>query len=110
MNVSTDVVNGDVAVIRYDGRLDMLTAPRLRRTIQSLTEHGARNIVLDFSAIPFLDPTGLGAILGGLKSARAVGGDLRLAALGAQPSLVMRITKLDSVLPSYKSAESAYAA
>jgi anti-sigma B factor antagonist len=110
MPFPTDVINGDVVVIRCNGRLDMLTASRMRRAVQSLTEHGAKKLVLDFSAIPFLDTTGLGAIIGGLKSARAAGGDLRLTALGTQPSLVIWLTELDSVLPSHESAESAYPA
>ncbi len=105
----TEVIEGDVAVIHGNGRLNMVSAPWLDRILQSVIDHGSKKIVVDLSDIQFLDPTGLGVIIRGVKAARAVGGDLRLAAAGVQPSLVLQVSHLDRLLPSYETPHRAFA-
>ena len=104
----SDVIDHDVAVIRASGRLNMLAAARLAWTVRSILNEGRSRIVLDLSAVDFLDSTGLGAVIGGMKAARAAGGDLRLVAPGEQPSLVLALTQLNRVMPSYPDVDSAY--
>ena len=104
----TDVIHHDVAVIRGNGRLNMLTASRLDRTVKNVMDRGSTRIVLDLSRVEFLDSTGLGAIISGMKAARAKGGDLRLVAPGPQPTLVLTMTHLDRVLQPYRDVESAF--
>ena len=108
MPFSAEVIGGDVAVIRGSGRLNMLTAPRLDMVLQSVIDRGVQKIVIDLTNIRFLDATGLGAIIRGLKAARALGGDLRLAATGAQPSLVLETSHVDGLLPSHQDPHQAF--
>jgi anti-sigma B factor antagonist len=89
----------DWTVVRVGGELDIATTPRLReQLVAAIAERGA-NVVLDLSGVAFLDSTGLGVLVGVLKRARTLGGDLRLA--GAQPAVrrVFEITALDRTLP-----------
>jgi anti-sigma B factor antagonist len=108
MYFPTDVIHQDVAVIRGNGRLNMLTAARLNRTVENVMDQGRTKIVLDLSRVESLDSTGLGAIIAGMKAARAEGGDLPLVAPGPQPTLVLTMTHLDRVLQPYRNVESAY--
>jgi anti-anti-sigma factor len=108
MDFPIDVIDHDVAVIRATGRLNMLTAARLKRTVLSVLDQGGAKVVLDLSAVEFLDSTGLGAIIAGMKAARIEGGDLRLVAPGPQPSLVLTLSNLDRAIPSYLDVHSAY--
>jgi anti-sigma B factor antagonist len=55
----------------------------------------------------FVDSSGLGALVSGLKSARQAGGDLRLVAPSEQVSMVLRLTNLDRVLQPRASVEEA---
>jgi anti-sigma B factor antagonist len=55
-----------------------------------------------------VDSSGLGALIGCLKSARQAGGDLRIAQPTAQVTMVLQLSNLDRVLKSYGSAEEAY--
>ena len=68
MESATDMVDGDVAVIRR--RHNMVTAPSARRGRNTVIDRGSRKVVLNLSAIEFMDSTGLGAIIVGLKRAR----------------------------------------
>ena len=110
MYFPTDVSQGEVVAIRARGRLNMLTAPRLSRTIRSTMAGGATRIALDLSEVESLDSSAIGAIIAGMTATRAEGGDLRLVAPGPQPSLVLELTHLDRVLLSFASVEATWAA
>ena len=64
-------------------------------------------LIVDLGETTFLDSSGLGALIGGLKAARQAGGDLRLARPGEQARVVLQLTALDRVLPAYESVAQA---
>lgn len=97
-------------VIEPHGQLNMLAAPRFRQLITDVISHGDKQIVVELSATNFMDSSGLGALVFGLKSAREAGGDLRIAAPTDQISAVLALTKLDTVFTPYESAHLAYLA
>jgi anti-sigma B factor antagonist len=98
------------AVLRLEGRLDLVSAPGFRQRVVALVGAGQRQLVADLSALEFVDSSGLGALIGGLKTTRAAGGELRIAGSGAQVLAALRLTKLDRVLHPYESVEAALAA
>lgn len=67
------------AVIVPRGRLALTTAPQLRDAVTDLVEAGRTRLVVDLGSLEFVDSSGLGALVGGLRTTRAAGGDLRLA-------------------------------
>lgn len=101
--------SGSVATARLQGRLDFQTAPEVRQELLSTVEAGWIRLVVDLGAVDFVDSSGLGALIGGLKAARAAGGDLRLAAVPEQARVVLSLTTLDRMFKSYPSAEEAVA-
>ncbi|TFV55447.1 anti-sigma factor antagonist [Mycobacterium sp. PS03-16] len=97
-----------VTVIRPDGRLNMVAAPALRKQLHDLVEGGSTRVVVDLSATEFIDSSGLGALISGLKIARQAGGDLRIAAPSRQVVTVLELTNLNRVLRAHDSAEAAF--
>jgi anti-sigma B factor antagonist len=91
----------DVAVIRPQGRLTMVHAADLREVVAQVIADGRTRIVVDLGDCQFMDSSGLGAVIGGLKAARQAGGDLRIAALQPQVMTVLQLTNLDRVLRPY---------
>ena len=69
----------DHKVVRPGGDLDVYTAGKLRDTISSLVEEGTVHIVVDLDAVPFMDSSGLGALMGGMRRLREAGGDMAVA-------------------------------
>ncbi|HZR30132.1 MAG TPA: STAS domain-containing protein [Terriglobales bacterium] len=63
------------------------------------------SLVLDLSQIQYIDSGGLGALVAVLTSARACGGDLRLAGLNERVSRVLKTTRLDRVFRIHSSVE-----
>jgi anti-sigma B factor antagonist len=88
-----------VAVLRPAGRLNMVSAGRLRELVASTVAGGSPRLVVDLAGVEFIDSSGLGALISGLKTARQAGGDLRIAAPNEQVSLVLKLTNMERVLP-----------
>jgi anti-sigma B factor antagonist len=108
MDFATQNVDDLVAVIRGEGRLNMVSAPRLREAVSEAVAAGRPRIVVDLSAVDFMDSSGLGALVGCLKTTRQAGGDLRIAAPSEQVTMVLKLSNLDRILTSYASATDAY--
>jgi anti-sigma B factor antagonist len=107
MEFDTEDLDGDTAVIRPRGRLNMVAAPQLRAIVSETVQAGRPTLVVDLSAVEFMDSSGLGALIAGLKTARQAGGDLRIAAPTPQVAMVLELTKLDRVLRPHASVDGA---
>lgn len=107
MDVDRSEVDGRAVVLSPSGRLTMTTAALLRQSVAAEVEGGKPRVVLDLAGVSFVDSSGLGAIVGGLKSARQAGGDLRIAAAGEQVRTVLDLTNLDRVLRPHDTVEDA---
>ena len=92
--VAVEVIDG-WQVLRLAGEVDVATAPRLRDRLVQLINEGPPRLVVDMSGLSFIDSMGLGALVSGLKRARAHDGDLRLAGPSDHVAKVLEITRLD---------------
>lgn len=110
IDFETELVDEASVVVRPLGRLNLLAAPRLREIVAQSVQQGRVSIVVDLSGTTFLDSSGLGALVAGLKSARQAGGNLRIACLAPQVEMVLTLTNLDRVLRPYASVEDAFGA
>lgn len=97
-----------VGVIRPQGRLNMVSAKELRLTVSELVAGGTHRVVVDLGDTTFIDSSGLGALVAGLKSARQAGGDLRIARPTQQVVTVLGLTNMDKVLRPRDSVEGAF--
>jgi anti-sigma B factor antagonist len=79
----------------------MVAAPALKTLIEESVAEGRDRIVVDFSQVVFIDSSGLGALIAGLKATRQAGGDLRIAQVPEQVMTVLRLTNLDRVLRAH---------
>ena len=89
---------GPWTVLRVSGEIDMATGPQLRQEIIHQIDRGFCNLVVDLDAVDFIDSTGLGVLIGGLKRTRSHGGDLRVSGLSGHVAEVFRLTGLVDVL------------
>ncbi|HET8958128.1 MAG TPA: STAS domain-containing protein [Microcella sp.] len=108
MDISTTQHGNGVTEIGVTGRLNMVTAARVRDAIQTAVESNHPRVAVDLSGVVFLDSSGLGALIAGLKTAREAGGDVRLVRPTEQVDLVLDLTNMGTVLKSFDSVESAY--
>ena len=102
-------IEDDLAVVHAEGRLNMVAAPELRELVANAVQAGKVRIVVDLSQVEFMDSSGLGALIGALKTTRQAGGDLRIASPSEQVSLVLALSNVDRILKPYPSAHDAFA-
>ena len=102
-----EVDKGTHVVLAPEGKFNMVAAPPLKTRIDDLVAAGKTHLVVDLHAVDFIDSSGLGALIGGLKAARQQGGDLRVAAVGEQALAVLKLTNLDRILSPYATVEEA---
>jgi anti-anti-sigma factor len=96
-----------VAVAHLTGRLDLMSARDVRARLTEIVATGQDRLVVDLVDVPFIDSSGLGALISVLKTARQAGGDLRIARPDDQPLTVLKLTTLDRVLKPYTTLEEA---
>lgn len=103
-------VQGDRTVIDVAGEVDVYTAPKLRETLIELVAQGSYHLVVNMEEVEFLDSTGLGVLVGGLKRVRAHDGSLRLVCTQERILKIFRVTGLAKVFPIHGSVDDAVAA
>ena len=101
---------GDCAVLQVTGEVDAYTAPMLREQIRELAAKGAMHLIADLDRVDFLDSTGLGALVGGLRRLRQAGGSLALAISTPRTLRIFQITGLTKALAVQTSVADAIAA
>ncbi len=92
-------IDGDHAVLRLVGELDLATAPRLRDQIVSVVNGGVTHLVLDLARLDFIDSSGLSVLVVAFKRLRERDGELRLRSVPAQALRVLEISGLHRVIP-----------
>lgn len=110
LGLEVDDTRSPYTVLAVKGEVDVYTAPRLREKLVELASQGKYQIVVDLEGVEFLDSTGLGVLVGGLKRLRSNDGDLSLVCTQGRILKVFEITGLTKVFTISGSVDDATAA
>lgn len=106
LNVEVQKV-GDFAVLVVSGEVDVFTAPKVREQLIDLVEQGDHHLVVSLEGVDFLDSTGLGVLVAGLKRVKMHDGTLSVVCTKDKILKIFRITGLTKVFPIHDSIEAA---
>ena len=95
----------DRYVITVSGEVDLATSPELDNAIISAIESGTSSVAIDLTDVSFMDSSGLGVIVRGLKRCREADKDLDLVITNERVLKVFGITGLDQVIPIHDSIQ-----
>jgi len=92
-------------ICRPVGELDAFTVSQFRQALAEIASE--ERLVIDMSGVPFVDSAGLGALIGGIRRAREMGGDVVVVA--NRPGLVrtLRTTGFDRIVTLTETVEAA---
>ena len=111
LQTSFRLVSADTAVITLTGALTLGTSLKTAdMQIHTAIEKGAHWLVLEMSGVPYLDSAGLGALVHAAGLAQERGGTLRLAGVTEKVASLLRLTRVDTLLPIDADETSALAA
>lgn len=96
-----------VVVLKLDGEVDVYTAPKLKSRLVDLVDQGKFKIVVDLEEVDFMDSSGLGVLVGGLKRVRSHDGAIALVCTQENILKIFRITGLVKVFPIFENQDQA---
>ena len=109
LTLATREIDGKT-IVAVGGEIDVYTAPKLRDKITELVNAGHHDLLVDMEKVEFLDSTGLGVLVGGLKKVRAQQGSMELICSQDRLLKIFRITGLAKVFTIHDSETSALGA
>ncbi len=99
---------GDIVMISVDEeRMDAHNSGDLKEQMLQLFDEGKCSLVIDLSAVRFIDSSGLGALVSGFKNASAREGSLKLCCLQPQVRSMFELTRLHRVFEIFTNQEEA---
>lgn len=106
--------------VEHRGAVTVIRAPQdiklgegdvaLRQTVNEQLTQGRRQLLLDLSAVRFMDSSGIGAVVAVLKRVSEAGGRLKICRVNPRVSDVLSVTRLERVLEIYEDEKEALAA
>lgn len=106
MKVLTETKNDVLIITPQERHLDSSISSEFREKIRDLVQQGNTRIIINLSAVDFIDSSGLGVLVLGHKEVRKKG-ELKIAAANAQINNLMSLVRLDQVLNIYSNEQEA---
>ena len=92
-------------ICRPVGELDAFTVSQFRQALAALASNP--RILIDMSGVPFVDSAGLGALIGGIRRARELGGDVAVACNRPTLTRLLHTTGFDRIVTVTDTVEAA---
>ncbi len=99
---------GTHTLCRPVGELDAYTVGQFREVLTDLAN--AERVVIDLSAVPFMDSAGLGALIGGIRRTRENDGQVTVACSRPTLTRLLHTTGFDRIVPVVEDVAAAVAA
>src|SRR5262245_12916823 len=107
MEISRQALEPDITLLQLKGRLDARGSEQVKAALQELSEMDQVKIIVDLQNVPFIDSSGLAALVSGLRTIREKGGTITLSGAQTQAQVVFRLTMLDRIFaihPTFQEA------
>lgn len=98
---------GAVSLVAVSGKLTSFEAKAFRELIRGLVEKGNTNIVLNLSALEYLDSSGIGELARNYMSVVKKGGTVKVVGLAPRVEEILKVTQLYQVFPEFPDEASA---
>ncbi len=97
----------EVILFKLFGDLDAFSSKDFKNMVIDFAEKGHNRYIVDLSGTPFIDSSGLVALISLLKRARMMDGYVRLVGIQQSVKEIFEITGLDKVFEFYDTVEEA---
>lgn len=106
LKIETRMVNGK-PVLDLIGEVDSYNSPKLREKMVALIDEGSHDLYINLTGVDYIDSTGLGTLVGGLKRASEKNGVIHIICPNEQIYKVFHITGLVKVFTIYDNEQTA---
>ncbi|MFG2943968.1 STAS domain-containing protein [Streptomyces adustus] len=109
LSVDVTVPREDIALVVVEGHLDLDTATEFQHQLANQFHHGRRHFLLDLSAVPFMDSSGMNIVLRVYQEAREVSGSVHVIAPTPAVRRILDLTGVSITVPVSETVEDALA-
>jgi anti-sigma B factor antagonist len=99
----------DVSFLEVSGRLTSFESTAFRDAIHGMLNQGHKHIVLNLTALDYLDSSGVGELARNYMTVVKKGGAMRVVGLAPKIEEILRVTRLHQVFPDFTDEASARA-
>ncbi len=78
-----------------------------RNDLQKLIDEDKKNVIIDLGKVNFMNSSGIGILIGGFKTMRANGGDIKLCNADKRLTSLLMVSHLNTVFDTHDSLDSA---
>jgi anti-sigma B factor antagonist len=97
-------------VLPLEGEIDLHVSPRVAAALGAMIEQKPGRVVVDLSAVSYIDSSGLAVLIEGMQNVEAYGGKFILAGLQENVRPIFEIARLDQVFIIFPHVDAALAA
>ncbi|NJP53217.1 STAS domain-containing protein [Streptomyces sp. SBST2-5] len=107
LSVEVTLPRHDTALLTVQGYLDIDTATEFQHHLANQLHHGRRHFLLDLSAVPFMDSSGMNIILRVYQEARELPGSVHIISPAPAVRRILDLTGVSITVPVSESVEEA---
>lgn len=101
MPIIEEIIDDVVVMTINMERATLREADELRNLINNKVDSGYRKVIIDITAVEFIDSTFLGVIVGSLKKVTKLNGDLKLVGFKPAVRSMFELTRLFRVFETF---------
>lgn len=99
METTTSLYKG-ICIVTLSGRFDSFHVETVKQALENTRDQSTR-IVVNLSAVNFMDSSAVAALVHEMKHTRKNGGDVRLCGFQATVKIIFELTRLDKAFKIY---------
>jgi anti-anti-sigma factor len=110
MAVETKQLDSGYAVITISGRLALGgETEKLSAAVTALLQKDQRKVILDISALDYVDSSGVGMLVSCLTNVKKAGGDLKVVGANQRIKRIFSMTGIDNLMQMFPTVSEATA-
>lgn len=96
-----------IPVVVIKGDIDLESSPKLREFLQPKSAKKCPHLVIDFTAVSYIDSSGLATLIEYFLAAKGFGGKVALASLSPRVKNVFELVRLEQIFSFFPDVTSA---
>jgi anti-sigma B factor antagonist len=98
-----------IGILALEGDIDLHRSPEVKESLEPLIAQHIPRILLDFSAVTYIDSSGLATMIETLQRVQAYGGKFAMFGLRESVRTVFEIARLDQIFSLFSDEAAALA-
>lgn len=103
----SETTSDGILIVALSGEIDLQHSPEMRRLLQAKAAERTPALLLDFTAVKYIDSSGLATLIEYYQGSRAYSGKILLAGLSHRVRSIFELVRLNEVFPIYATAAEA---